>query len=326
MSEALPWTKISRPNVDALYAALRVNPDNPFDFFWGVDLNSRRLLILKHKFAKVSERRLPKLKEIEVLSFHNEDGSEYLIWALDDVSHEAIFHELCLDITKAAVACKSEEDAVRQSLDRTKQWQRMMRATSVLSRESQMGLIGELLILSRYLMGVLPTEDAVKSWVGPLGAPKDFDLGALRIESKTRSSGTSHEVIISSELQLELSPNTSLVLCVIELMDASGIPDGYSVAELAQKVRNQIHPSDSSSIELFEERLESAGLSLEDDYSLQKWLDCGTELFLVSDSFPKLVSKEIPNPVSKVRYSIDLDFCEDFLIDELQLHAYVGGE
>jgi hypothetical protein len=97
------------------------------------------------------------------------------------------------------------------------------------------------------------------------------------------------------------------------------------VSELAASIRNQINPSESLALELFDERIEAVGLTNKDDYSKQKWLDCGTELFQVSGLFPKLVSREIPNAISKVRYSIDLDFCQNFLINESQLKDFVGG-
>ena len=325
MIESLPWTRIIRPDVDELYTALRVDADHPYNFFWGIDLKLRRLLILKHRSSKSGSRQLPQLKEIEVQIFHTDDGFDYLIWALEDVSHETLFHELCLDVTKAAFDSQSEDDAIRMSLERTKQWQKMMRPISVLSRESQMGLIGELLILDRFLLNSVPAEIAVRSWVGPFGAPRDFDLGLLNIESKTRSSGMSHEVMISSELQLDLSPEINLILCVNELVEATDHTDGYSVSELAASIRNKINPSESLALELFDERIEAVGLTNKDDYSKQKWLDCGTELFQVSGLFPKLVSREIPNAISKVRYSIDLDFCQNFLINESQLKDFVGG-
>jgi hypothetical protein len=323
MSDSMPWAKISRPNVGSMYTALRVDPLNPFDFFWGIDLESRRLLILRYKFLKSVEIQLPKLKEIEIVISPDEDGSMYLIWALDDKSHESIFYELCLDITKAASLCKSVEEAVKICLNRTKQWQRMMRSTSVLSRELQMGLIGELLVLDRFLLGYMPAEKALHSWVGPFGAPRDFDLGSLKIESKTRSSGTPHEIKISSELQLELSGSAALVLHVIELEESSGHPRSYSVKELVQQIRSRFIATDSVSLELFDERIDAVGLLMTDDYSAQKWIDYETELFQVTDMFPKLVPKEIPNPISKVRYSIDLDFCKEFSIDEVTLRDFV---
>ena len=323
MTELLPWSKIVQPNAGVMYAALRVDPDNAFDFFWGVDVKSRRLLILKHNYEKVNERPLPKLEEIEVVNNQNVDGTGYLIWALEGERHEAIFHKLCLDITKAASQCNTEENAIRQSLERTRQWQRMMRGISILSRESQMGLIGELLFMERYLLNHFDAEQAVKSWVGPFGSHVDFELGNFKVECKTRSSGTAHEVIVNSELQLELNANFELMLCVYELMEADGHLESFTVPDLAERVRSKIGHLNSLAQELFEERLNLAGLVPKDDYSSFNWMECDEELYRVNNAFPKLVPTEIPNGISKVIYSVNLDFCNEFRTTNIEFQEYL---
>lgn len=57
---------------------------------------------------------------------------------------------------------------------------------SRLSAEEQKGLIGELLVLERYLIPLFGPADATSAWVGPTGSPKDFECGRTAIEAKAR--------------------------------------------------------------------------------------------------------------------------------------------
>jgi len=326
MTSDLPWDKIIPPRVDRSYSALRVTPDGQFDFFWGLDSASRPLLILKYLADDSLIKSVPKLREIEVHRAQGESGFELLIWALRERTHRALFHELCRDIVSATSECRNTAEAVRASLGRTMQWQRLMRGESRLSRESQMGLIGELLFLEEVLIEKLGVAPAIEAWVGPFKATKDFDLGWLKVECKTRSEGSTKEVRISSESQLEATTNLSLILNVTDVVSVIGRSGGFSLTDLAMRVRSRIEKSEPHCLQGFDERLRQVGLFLEDDYSDFMWVASGHSHYNVLGAFPRLVASEMPIAVSKVQYSIDLAQCDSYLISRQALIELLGGE
>ena len=50
-------------------------------------------------------------------------------------------------------------------------------------------MIGELLVLESVLLPHMEASAAVTAWRGPLGSPKDFEIGRVAIEVKARRGG-----------------------------------------------------------------------------------------------------------------------------------------
>ena len=59
-----------------------------------------------------------------------------------------------------------------------------------LSPDEQKGLIGELLVFEAILLEKLSPANAINCWTGPLGAPKDFEIGGVlyRVKGQAWSS------------------------------------------------------------------------------------------------------------------------------------------
>ena len=139
--------------------------------------------------------RLPQIRDIEVtLSDTDQHGTRTLGLKLRDSSLQDIFHTLCVDIVSAAARAASEPDAVNTALRRTWRWHHLLRGgrSGLLSPEEQKGLIGELLVLERFLLPLLPASVAVAAWLGPLGSPKDFEVGCWRSRPRPVAAARGH--------------------------------------------------------------------------------------------------------------------------------------
>ena len=198
---------------------------------------------------------------------------------------------------------------------RTWRWHHLLRGGggTLLSPEEQKGLIGELLVLERILLPHVEASAAVTAWRGPLGSPKDFEIGRVAIEVKARRGGATPTVAITSEDQLDESGVDSLFLYVVELDEApEDATDGVTVREVADRVYEQLYSLDPGAAGVFESLILAAGVRAEDDYSNSHWLEGPSRVYLVTGEFPRIARSDVRPGVSYVRYTVSLDDCEPF--------------
>lgn len=324
-----PWDLLSIPARESDISARRVSAAQRWDFFWACDHERRAILVLNIPFGAISQERLPRLRGIEVL-VEAEAGavSPRIIWRLKDLALRDIFHRLCVDIMQCAEAAPTEQAAATVALSRTWRWHHLMRGggADVLSAEEQKGLIGELLILERFLLPRASPAKALSAWRGPLGESRDFRLGRLAIESKAHSNDLEATVRISSEYQLDDHDVDALYLHVV-IIDPADHDDQESVTlqSVADRIGDSIEARDPGSSPRYRALLLAAGMRPEDNYSAL-WFNIGRrKLFLVQGAFPRLIPSTLPAGVERVGYTLSLSSCgEFFAYDESLLLAIEG--
>ena len=318
-----PWNGLAPPNAAHAVTARRVDASMSWDFFWAVDLNRKYLLLLQYDAESQPEGHLPRLNGIEVAAHPSSQGKPGLLtFRLLDSTSRDVFERLCRDIVDGAAAAKTEKEAVAVTLARTWRWHYLLRGggDGRLTPAEQKGLVGELLTLERLLLPGLSAGDAVAAWGGPLGAPKDFEVGRVAIEAKARRGGAAPYVTINSEHQLDTTGVDALFLYVVEVTRAPLEPgSGLPVTAVAGRVRDLIQDRDPGAVEPYESRLLSAGLRWDDDYSDMPWMEGPGRLYRVDDTFPRLSASGIPSGVSGVQYAVSLSECEACLVTEADL-------
>ena len=324
-----PWKDLIPPKAIDAINARRVDADIPWGFFWARGVDRKCLLVLQHATDSTPHGRLPKLKGIEVtISEGNREGDRMLVLKLLDSTHRDIFYRLCNDIVTSASGAASEREAVEVSLARTWRWHHLLRGGSDgrLSPEEQKGLIGELLVMEHYLLSRISTLDVVSAWHGPLGAPKDFEIGRVCIEAKARRGAATPYIIINSEHQLDDSGTDAVFLYVVELDKApSNKTEGFTLSEVATRVRSLIETADNAAINIFEELLSATGFRWEDDYSDFRWIEGSSCLYHVSAGFPRITAQMVMSGVTDVKYSISIVECKPYLAEDGALEAALGG-
>ena len=323
-----PWRDIPPPSSTDSLNARRVDADMLWNFFWARGVDGRCQLILRHASESSISVRLPRLRDIDIsLTTGDGDRSRTLAFRLLDPSHLDIFHRLCLDIMTVAADAKSEHEAVAVTLARTWRWHHLLRGGEErLSPEEQKGLIGELLVLERLLLPLLSAMDAVSSWRGPLGAPKDFEVGRIALESKARRGAATPFVAISSEHQLDISGVDALFLHVIELDESpADAPNNMTLSGIVDLVRKHILSMDDGAAEKYDSLLLAAGLRPDDDYSDSCWVEGRSHIYRVDPDFPRISADKISAGITNVRYSVALKDCEPFLCDGSALATALKG-
>lgn len=323
-----PWASIDPPDAASAISARRVSADNMWDFFWAKDLHGRQLLALFFD-SDLTIGRLPKPAGIEVsVRPSNESARSIYVLALVEPAHKDIFHQLCLDIISAAEAQDREASVLTVAVSRTWRWHHLLRGGRGrgLSVEEQKGLIGELLVLERHVLPATDASSAVDAWLGPLGAPKDFEIGAVCIEAKARRGTAMPFVSISSEFQLDASGTEALFMHVVDLATAQpGSPKAFTVTDLAARLRDDVVTRDPGALEPFESLLAATGFLWEDDYSESRWIETGSCLYEIVDEFPCIDAASAPLGVSGVKYKLELAACAPFEADHMRLASALRG-
>lgn len=322
-----PWADIGKPNATTFLAMRRVSAQNRWDFFWGKDHAGKCLLVLTHDAGSTPLGKLPRPRGLAVEMSEPADGRRAMLLKLQDGSQRDIFHKLAMDVMAATEACAAEPEAVSVALARTWRWHHLLKGggSGKLGDEEQKGLIGELLVIKRHLLPNLPPLAAITSWHGPLGAPKDFEIGRLAIEAKARRGSATPFVRISSEHQLDTSGSDRLLLHVVELdraLDDIEPANVVSIASLADEIRDVIDSADRAALEMFEACLVSAGVTRTAEYEDDLWVEGRTRLFDVTENFPRITPASTGPGIRGVQYAIDLAACEGFGV----LQAVIGDE
>lgn len=194
---------------------------------------------------------------------------------------------------------------VRHFLGRVRAWQEFMRkGMQSLSVEAEIGLVGELAVLSAVLaLGLTPTT-CVKAWVGPLDAAQDFELGTGAIEVKATVSATGFPAKIGSLEQLDDSIRQPLFLAGVRLRQTA---DGYSLPESVDGLRVMIS-GDAEAERIFLERLIAVGFfDIHADHYVRRFALIGIRIMQVGEEFPRLTTSNIRIGITRAIYEIDFD-------------------
>ena len=325
-----PWTGLIPPDQISTVSGRRVDPKLQWGLYWAVDTDNNCLLILQHALDSHPKGRLPKLRGLDIETKIPQDSKHaLLVIRLKDSEQREVFHRLCLDIIAATRLAHTESEAIERFLARTWRWHRMLRSgrDERLSDEKQKGLIGELVLMQRHLFQMIGIEASIRSWTGPLDAPKDFEIGRICIEVKARRGAATPFVVISTEHQLDISGLDTLFLVVSEVTGTSSDdPDGFTISDLARSILNDLQARDASALELFEQRLLAVGFDWGDDYTDKKWLVGPEHIFEVLAGFPRITADLYPSGITNVRYAISLQDCEAFRTDLAHLASLLKGD
>jgi len=191
-------------------------------------------------------------------------------------------------------------------LSRIRAWQDFMdrHKEGVLSSEAELGLFGELVVLSDTLAAGAQPEGTLDAWQGPLDGLHDFMPGSGSIEVKTTLAAGDFPAIISSLDQLDERLRQPLFLATVRLaLDKAGV----TLPELAVKVREQLSGR-TAAIDMLDVRLIQAGLlpTALDRYS-RRFRHVSTTVISVQEGFPRLTRSNVHPAIREARYDIYLD-------------------
>ena len=331
IGEEDPWRGIESPKARTEINARRLlDIGSPsWGLYWAVDSDHHCLLVLQYQSGSSRERELPVLKGVEVSTPISDNHSVKRVYLrLMDGEQRSLFKRFCVDVVESTRIAENPEEAYERFLTRTWRWHHLLRSghDERLSISQQRGLIGELHVIENHLIPVMTIQNVLDSWEGPLGSQKDFLMGLISLEVKSRSSQKA-EVRIASLDQLDAAEADRLFLYVVEIVRATDTSiDAVTVTDLATRVKTVIASEDENSAYMFEERLSASGFDWEDDYSAYRWVIGDSRLYEIEDGFPRVIPPMVSNAIKNVSYSIDLSGCRGFQTPINVLYKAISGE
>lgn len=317
-----PWSGLEAGKVDMR----RVDAAARWNWFWAVMPRADATLVLQLSDLPRPVPDLPKLKNLEI-RFQTLPGGPILYIRLKDNAQMELFETLCRDVMAAGELAETEAETLERAIGRTFRWHYLLRGgkLEVLSEEAQKGLIGEIEVLKLLIAGLGP-KPALAAWMGPSGAPKDFELKADCIEVKARRGASQPFVKINSEHQLADVPDRRIWLAVLAV-DKMQPPHGRTLTEHVDMVTELLEGTEPSSVMDWDLHLADVGYDALHDYSPWRWIVSAPEFFAVTEDFPR-ISAPVPLGVSGVTYALALSACSPFLKawDDVCVGLTEGGQ
>ncbi len=288
-----------------------------FGVFWfSENKNDLPGLILKLEKNKVHKSFFTKAKGWEI-----NQGEKSIEMYLKNKNHKDFFIKIInLIIAKIYFEKLSENESIQvffEELNLAKDFFEDEEVLKKLKQESQIGLFGEIYILSKLLTKRLSIKDSFLFWTGPF-KKHDFTTDKILLETKTTVS-SSKKINTSSTNQISPTFKKRLYLTFVQLSkSSSGLSLTQIIDEFYEKLKKE------SNILANEFLLKLAKVKYfevhKSEYE-QKYLVDKINYFEIRDDFPYIKKVETPDELSdlSITYKIDLEKCEDFRINEEQL-------
>lgn len=245
----------------------------------------------------------------------NNDEQQWLSLVRQPQGNLRLFAQMVADIitTLTSSTDQNGERLYQLFLLRVKAWQEFMKKSNDgLSPAEELGLMGELEIIKLLLKEKVPPHLTIESWVGPVDGLQDFNLGSGALEVKSTLSQEGFSAQIMSLNQLDDSVISPIYLCgCLFTLDASGSSLPQAIRELRTNLEEH-----QSALELFNNILLRAGYFDTHEKNYTRAFICEAhQIWLVDDSFPRLVPSNVPLNIRQVRYEIDLSGLDESLVD-----------
>lgn len=283
---------LSVPAAIRILAAVREPDERPAVLF-ETDIRNApsRLLRLHADGISLSDQR------------RHEEGLLRFAVTLEHHSLRDVFEVLACDLIEVARHAPSAPAALTAVTRRLEAWQACLRVRRQrLSREHQIGLLGELLVY-RDVAARLGHPFAIEAWQGPLDGIHDFSTSGVALEVKSVV-GVGSFVQISHLDQLRTDGIRALAIARMRFAETA---DGQSLAEVIAELRALIDQEAPHARHEFDDRLLRAGcydFGSDSDEPVRAVLQ-DQRVYEVRDGFPRLIPELVPAGIIDASYSVD---------------------
>ena len=289
-----------------------------YDRYW-FTLNQNNLpgvIIDLKNIDTISSIKLPKAKGWIFIKVKNK-----ILMSVNEEKYSDFFIKLInLIITKNFLESLIDKKSVKcflENLISAKDFFEDNNAPRKLTKESQIGLYGEVYVLSKILTKKLTNKDSINSWTGP-SKKHDFTTENILLEIKTTTTNLRK---INTSSNNQIAPVFDKELNIIFLQIKENIK-GLSLVNIINNYLTILKAESEILHNDFLLKLAQCNyLDIHKDEYSQKYSVDKANYFEVRDDFPYIKKVEIPDELSdlSITYKIDLEKCEDFRINEEQL-------
>jgi len=315
MSEINPWEDIEnsfKEFKDKLNKKRASSLMHPHNFFWAINFQKSYCFLFEGKQIEELDK-LPKFEGFEIFQYQLKDTTQILI-ALNDPGNRDIFRIICKDLLKATeiITKDNTKTIIDIMFKRLLRWQEVFKKSSnkILSKEKQIGLIGELFFLKDIMFKELSIQASMQTWQGPLEGEQDFAFKDNLYEVKTQLSSSDHKIKISSLEQLNNESGRIFLshqIITPNIEDAEDVDkDIVSLQELIHEIR-KILIDDINTLDQFESIIHEAGYIDNEAYNIDRYSLSKRRIFMIDEIFPILVKKNIHELIVAATYVLDIN-------------------
>ena len=303
-----PWDEIGIPASPGEVTARRFGPHMRWDWYRGRDSRGRRLLFV-HTDVDPENIRFPVIQGLEVQVLLDRPGLFRIEIALNDPDASEPFRHICDDLVDCCEHAAHPEALPRTIAARLDVWRRLWsrQRLGILSEEAQRGLLAELLFLRDIWLQITNEVNAIDTWEGPDGGSQDFRKGFHAVEIKSRRPSR-NTILISSEDQLWFDGNLYLAVYPVATVGESD-GDAISLTQVVESVRAKL--ASGQARDRLDIRLIDFGYINRREYEEERFVIAEPIAYYVGDSFPCLRRGDLPAGIEGLRYSVDLNWCEE---------------
>ena len=308
----LAWSSLSGDDAESGWRSITLPSSGPLDVRAGRRSpdNAEAVLV---GFPTVKIPATDKLPEGQGFSVERADlegaGKLWIALSRKSAGSTELFAAMSCDVIGAlddAVAAGADEARLaRVCIGRVGAWQEFMRkGTQALSPEAEIGLVGELVLLSSIIGAGVAAAQAIESWVGPLDGIQDFEIGTGALESKATLSAKGFPAKIGSLEQLDDSVRQPLFVAGVRLRQ---VESGQNLPEFVAAILVAIQ-GNAEAVRLLSERLLAAGyIDPHEDRYHRRFALNDIRMVKVGEGFPRLTPGTAPAGITRAIYVIDLD-------------------
>lgn len=280
--------------------------------YFGIDSNKTKKIYIEFDAEVIRKYKLPEILGMKISRINASyiDPNKAYISIENESDTDEVFLAFNATLVDKLHESKSSANTI-ECLESTIKYYKdfFSNPNKKLSDSEEQGLCGELILLKELIE--TQGQESVLHWLGPNKNKCDFVFDTKAIEVKSTLNQAETSITVSSENQLDNSniDNLYLVVYVLE-KDPNGdinvINCANSVLELLTDVQcNKVFVS-----KLLQMNVNLHTYKYNNSYTIQN-----IKKYLISDDFPCLNKKNIPSIIFNVKYKINLNSLDSFLVD-----------
>ena len=214
------------------------------------------------------------------------------------------YFSFCENLIDSVVGLSDEAQALTVLKRRYISWKKLFQKSTetTVSKETLMGLFGELTVLKDLIAPQYGINVAVQAWGGPDLHSKDFTVSDTWYEVKTIGAN-SDSIHISSLSQLSSDTPGTLVVLRAEAVSPENKDNCSSIVDVIKQILLLV--SDETIENLLTSKIQRFGVDLFGKEVAARFDIKSITQYAVSDGFPRITEKNVPYPeITEVNYTI----------------------
>ena len=253
------------------------------------------------------------------ISFPNIKGLSFKLIDVPQIKENTIFLRLCsksqncldeafeafsVTLIEAIKELKDPVEVIDAIFDVTERYLQFFspEKTTRLTKTQEQGLFGELLFINKYLDDI-GNDKVVEAWTGPSKNKHDFIFpNNVGVEIKTISSQLQKNISISNENQLDFQ-DRKLLFLKLYILEVN--PNGTTIDELISSIERKITSFNAKKNFMY--KLLEYGIVLNMFNGQYRFVDVNDFVYLIDESFPKLIKSSLNSLIFDVKYKVNID-------------------